>query len=109
MGISKQRIGFVLGPLCFAYILFFFRPEGLNETANAILASTVWIAIWWITEVIDIAVTALLPIILFPLSGGLGLSETTASYGHKYIFLFIGDRKSTRLNSIHVKISYAVF
>ena len=27
---------------------------------------------------------------LFPLSGGLGLNETTASYGHKYIFLFIG-------------------
>src|SRR5690606_27678425 len=90
MGISKQRIGFVLGPLCFFYILFFFRPEGLNETANAILASTVWIAIWWITEVIDIAATALLPIVLFPLTGGLSLNETTASYGHKYIFLFIG-------------------
>ena len=32
----------------------------------------------------------MLPIILFPLSGGLSLQETTASYGHKYIFLFIG-------------------
>ena len=32
----------------------------------------------------------MLPIILFPLSGGLSLKETTASYGHKYIFLFIG-------------------
>ncbi|MDP5091754.1 MAG: DASS family sodium-coupled anion symporter, partial [Polaribacter sp.] len=30
------------------------------------------------------------PIILFPLSGGLGLNETTASYGHKYVFLYIG-------------------
>jgi sodium-dependent dicarboxylate transporter 2/3/5 len=54
------------------------------------LASAIWIAVWWITEALPIAVTALLPIILFPLSGGLGLSETTASYGHKYVFLYIG-------------------
>tara|TARA_R110002073_G_scaffold40547_5_gene114954 strand:- start:55367 stop:56809 length:1443 start_codon:yes stop_codon:yes gene_type:complete len=90
MRISKKQIGFVLGPLCFSYILFFFHPEGLNDTANAILASAVWVAIWWITEVLNIAVTALLPIVLFPLTGGLSLSETTASYGHKYIYLFIG-------------------
>lgn len=30
-------------------------------------------------------VTALLPIILFPLTGGLELSETTASFAHKYV------------------------
>ena len=47
-------------------------------------------AIWWITEAIPISVTALLPIILFPLSGGLELSETTASFGHKYVFLYLG-------------------
>ncbi|GAA0873276.1 SLC13 family permease [Gangjinia marincola] len=71
-------------------IRLFFYPEGLEHSANAILASTAWIAVWWITEAVQIAVTALLPIILFPLTGGLSLSETTASYGHKYIFLFIG-------------------
>ena len=47
-------------------------------------------AIWWITEAIPISVTALLPIILFPLTGGLELSETTASFGHKYVFLYLG-------------------
>jgi len=62
----------------------------MSPQANAVLASTLWIAIWWITEAIPIAVTALLPIILFPLTGGLGLSETTASFGHKYIFLYTG-------------------
>lgn len=90
MRISKRLIGLILGPLCFSCILLFFHPEGLNDTANAVLASVVWVAIWWITEVLHISVTALLPIILFPVSGGLGLNETTASYGHKYIFLFIG-------------------
>ena len=90
MRISKRLIGLILGPLSFLYILLFFHPEGLSKPANAVLASTIWIAIWWISEVIPIAVTALLPIILFPLTGGLNINETTASYGHKYIFLFIG-------------------
>ena len=90
MKLTKQKIGLFLGPIVFIVIILFFHPEGLNKEANAILASAIWIAIWWITEALDIAVTALLPIVLFPLSGGLTLTETTASYGHKYIFLFIG-------------------
>jgi sodium-dependent dicarboxylate transporter 2/3/5 len=90
MNINSKNIGLISGPLAFILILFYFNPDGLNPRANAILASTVWIAIWWITEAIPIAVTALLPIILFPLTGGLELSETTASFGHKYVFLYIG-------------------
>ena len=90
MNSPKQKLGLFLGPLLFILIKFFFHPEGLDDTANAILASTAWVAVWWITEAVAIPATALLPIILFPLSGGLSLSETTASYGHKYIFLFLG-------------------
>jgi sodium-dependent dicarboxylate transporter 2/3/5 len=90
MRLTKGKIGLVLGPLIFVVTLVFFQPEGLPDEANSILASALWIAIWWITEAVPIPVTALLPIVLFPLTGGLGLNETTASYGHKYIFLFIG-------------------
>lgn len=90
MTISKQKIGLLLGPVAFTLITLLFHPKGLNDAANAVLASAVWIAIWWITEALPIAVTALLPIVLFPLAGGMGLSETTASYGHKYVFLYIG-------------------
>lgn len=90
MTLSKRKIGLFLGPLMFIIIILFFHPEGLSKPANAVLASAVWVAVWWITEALHIAITALLPIILFPLSGGLALKATTASYGHKYIFLFIG-------------------
>lgn len=90
MKLTKQNIGLFLGPIMFIIILIFFHPEGLNKPANAVLASATWVAIWWITEALHIAITALLPIILFPLSGGLELKATTASYGHKYIFLFFG-------------------
>jgi sodium-dependent dicarboxylate transporter 2/3/5 len=85
-----KRLALVLGPLFFVLILSFFHPEGLSKAANAVLASTAWIATWWVFEVVPIAVTAMLPIILFPLTGAMPLSTTTAAFGHKYVFLYIG-------------------
>ncbi|MEQ8713040.1 MAG: SLC13 family permease, partial [Cyclobacteriaceae bacterium] len=86
----SKLIGLISGPAAFTLILLFFRPEGMPPAANAVLATTVWIGIWWVTEVIPIAATALLPIILFPLTGGLPVQATTASYGHRYVFLYMG-------------------
>ena len=90
MKINSKYVGLISGPLSFIVIFLYFHPEGLNLRANAILASTVWIAIWWISEAIPISVTALLPIILFPITSGLELSNTTASFGHQYVFLYLG-------------------
>src|SRR5690625_4051529 len=92
---TAQLFGLILGPLLFLLILLFFTPEGLSYEGRAVLAGTTWIAIWWMTEALPIPVTSLLPIILFPLTNALSISET--------------DRKSTRLNSSHVAISYAGF
>jgi sodium-dependent dicarboxylate transporter 2/3/5 len=87
---NRKAYAILAGPLAFILIILFFHPEGLSKEANAVLASTVWIAIWWITEAISIFATSLLPIVLFPLFGGLDLARTTASYGHHYIFLYMG-------------------
>lgn len=86
----SKLVGLIAGPAAFLLILLFFRPDGMPAAANAVLATTVWIGIWWITEVIPIAATALLPIILFPLTEGLTVKATTAAYGHRYIFLYMG-------------------
>ncbi|MEO9662638.1 MAG: DASS family sodium-coupled anion symporter [Maribacter dokdonensis] len=87
---TTKKIGLILGPLLFALIHFFFEGDDLSNEGRDILAATVWVGIWWVLEVLPIAVTALLPIILFPLLGTISLGETTASYGHKYVFLFMG-------------------
>jgi sodium-dependent dicarboxylate transporter 2/3/5 len=87
---TKEQIGLILGPLNFILLYFFFKPAELSTEGVAVLAVTTWVAIWWITEAVQVEVTALLPIVLFPLSGGLSLAETCAAYGHKFIFLFIG-------------------
>jgi len=86
----KKVFPLVLGPLLFVLLQLIGRPDSLNREAFDVLTVTVWIATWWVTEAIPIAVTALLPIILFPLTGALTLEETTVSYGHRYIFLYLG-------------------
>jgi sodium-dependent dicarboxylate transporter 2/3/5 len=90
MKLNAKQIGIFLGPILFIFILQFMRPETLSEEGVSVLAATAWIATWWITECVPIAVTSLLPIILFPLTGAIDISATTESYGHKYVFLYIG-------------------
>lgn len=86
----SNKLAFLSGPLLFILILLFFQPSDMSDRANAVLACTAWVAIWWIFEVLPISVTALLPLILFPLSGALDITATASSYGHKYIFLYLG-------------------
>ncbi len=85
-----KQVGLIFGPLLFTITLLFFKPEGLSPEGVAVLATTLWVAVWWIFEVVPIAVTAMLPIILFPITGAMALSTTTAAFGHKYVFLYIG-------------------
>ena len=89
MNLQRALIG-LTGPLVFITIYFLFRPAELSREGVAVLGIAAWMAIWWITEYTDIAITALLPIILFPMTNAVPVSETTAAYGHKYIFLYMG-------------------
>jgi len=50
----------------------------------------VLMAIWWATEAVPIAVTALLPIVIFPLLGIATIQDTTSPYANKVIYLFLG-------------------
>lgn len=86
----QKSIFLVSGPLLFIILQSFDPPIGMPERAYDLLSITLWMALWWVTEAVPIAVTALLPIILFPMTGAVDIQTTTASYGHKYIFLYIG-------------------
>ena len=86
----RQKVGFVLGPLLFALIFLSPTPEGLTAAGQATAAGTAWIAAWWMSEAVPIPAASLLPIVLFPLTGALPVAETTPSYAHPLIFLFMG-------------------
>ena len=87
---TKKSLYKILGPLVFVSTFFLSTPDEMSENGFRLLGVILWMAIWWISEVIPIAVTALLPIILFPSLNILNIQETGSNYGHKYIFLFIG-------------------
>ncbi|WP_163527328.1 SLC13 family permease [Halobacillus ihumii] len=87
---TAQLVGLILGPSLFLITLLFLNPPGLNPEAQAVLASTLWIATWWITEAIPIPVTSVLPIILLPITGAMDGDSVVSAYGNDIIFLFLG-------------------
>jgi len=57
---------------------------------NAMAGIAALMAVWWMTEAIPMAATALVPLALFPLFGIMPGNEIAAAYGHRLIFLFLG-------------------
>ena len=78
------------GPVLFLVVYLAPLPETISPTGQAVLASGVLMAAWWITETIPLGATALMPIVLFPL---LGIQSTLAllpSYAHWFVYLVLG-------------------
>jgi sodium-dependent dicarboxylate transporter 2/3/5 len=88
MHLSK-KLGLFLGPILFLIILFL--PFDLvSEQGDMVIAVAVWMVIWWITEAVSISVTALLPLLLFPLMKIMPITDVGANYGSSIVFLFFG-------------------
>lgn len=83
-------IGLVLGPVLFCLIFFTVVPGLLSEKSIIVLALGAWMVTWWATEAMPIPVSALLPMVVFPLMGVSTVKEASAPYGDPVIFLFMG-------------------
>ena len=88
MELSK-KLGLLLGPIAFL-VLINLPVELVSEQGDSVIAVAVWMLIWWITEAVSISVTALLPLLLFPLLKILPIAEVGANYGSPIVFLFFG-------------------
>ena len=88
MNLSK-KIGLFLGPILF-FTIQNLPTVLVSEKADAVIAVALWMVIWWITETVNIAVTALLPLLLFPLIDVMPIAEVGNNYGSPIIFLFFG-------------------
>lgn len=82
--------GLIAGPLGGVLLLFLTPPADMPEAAWRMLAITVWMVIWWLSEALPIPATALLPLVLMPLLGVESMPETAARYASPLIFLFLG-------------------
>ena len=87
---NKQVAVLVGGGIIFFALLAMPNFEGLTSSAQRMLAVTALMAIWWIGEGTSLAVTALLPLVLFPLLGILPSKLVAPNYANHLIFLFLG-------------------
>ncbi len=95
---KAQKIGLWLGPVAGLSVALALPsqygsmtdPVLLGQASAATACLAVWMAIWWLTEAIEIYATALLPLVVLPLFGGLAIRDVAAPYAHEIIFLFLG-------------------
>ena len=81
---------FLLAPILFLYILFFVNLDENNPAVTATLAVAVLMALWWVTEIVPLAITSLLPVVLFPVLGVMNGKDVSSTYFNLVIFLFLG-------------------
>ncbi len=85
----SSKIGLFTGPLAFL-IVYLLPVELISTTGDVVIAIALWMIVWWITEAVSISVTALLPLLLFPLLKVMPIAEVGANYGSPIVFLFFG-------------------
>src|SRR5438876_8260872 len=90
------RIGVIAGPVL-ALTVYWLLPQGdggLSHAARACGGVATLMAVWWMTEALPLEATALLPLILLPLTGvyeGAGaFKRAAAPFADPAIFLFLG-------------------
>ncbi|MEX0876894.1 MAG: SLC13 family permease [Phycisphaerales bacterium] len=84
-------LGLLAGPLiAVAVYVLLGNFQDLGEDGRRLAAVGTLMAVWWVSEAIPLAATALVPIVLFPALQIVGITDTGARYGHPLIFLFMG-------------------
>jgi sodium-dependent dicarboxylate transporter 2/3/5 len=84
------NVGRFLGPIAFFLIYYLVDTPGLAPEGKLMLGLTLWMAIWWITDAVPIAGTALLPLMVLPLSGVLNLKQVSNNYMDPTVLLYMG-------------------
>ncbi len=109
---KPNLVGLAIGIAGFALMFVFFSPAGLDRPAQVAAAVGVLMAIWWATEAIPLPVTALLPIIVFPLADVATLADSAAPYADPVIFLFLGGflvALAVERSQLHRRMALIIF
>ena len=84
-----KQLGLIIGP--FLFLLSFLISEPIiSPVGDQVIAVAIWMISWWVSEAVSISVTALLPLLLFPILKIMPLDEVGGYYGSPIIFLFFG-------------------
>ena len=84
-----RRAGLFGAPLAAALWLAL-GGSGMAHDAHVVLGLAIWMALWWMTEAVPLAATALLPLVVLPLFTSIGFGAASAPYANSIVFLFMG-------------------
>jgi len=105
-----RRIAFTAGPAA-ALVIGLGMDAPAHPHAPAMLGVAAWMAIWWIAECVPIALTATLPLILFPLAGIASGKAVAPHYVNSIIFLFLGGfliAQALERTGLHKRLALAL-
>jgi solute carrier family 13 (sodium-dependent dicarboxylate transporter), member 2/3/5 len=85
-----KLIKILSGPAIALLIMAFADLQPGSPEVTRMAAITAWVAVWWLTEAVHLAVTALLPFVFIPLLGIADPKDIAFQYMDQIIFLFIG-------------------
>ncbi len=86
----NQWLKIILGPALGIATWAMFEAVQPEPMVSAMGLVTIWMAMWWITEAVPLAVTSFLPVFLFPLLGIMGAKAVAPLYMNDVLMLFIG-------------------
>ena len=108
---TARQIGLILGPFVFAITALTAPPAGMSIEAWLVAGLVIWMASWWMTEAVPLAVTALLPFVVLPLSGVMTAKATASSYYAPILFLLLGGAfiaLAIERTGLHRRLSLAI-
>jgi sodium-dependent dicarboxylate transporter 2/3/5 len=106
---SPATIGLVAGIAAFGATLVVEPPAGLPTAGWRTLGLALMMAIWWSTEPVPIAVTALLPLIALPILGVADMGAAAAPYANPLVYLFLGGfllAAAAKQWGLHVRMAH---
>ena len=87
---TSKYLLILLGPLVATSIWLITDLDHLNPNVTLMAGIAVWMSLWWFTEAVHLAVTALIPFLFIPLLGIADTKSVAQQYTDSVIFLFIG-------------------
>lgn len=85
-----NRFGILFGLIVYLLFNFFVDFGEQFYSAKIVAATALLMSIYWISEIIPLSVTSLIPLIIFPITGVVSSKDISQSYINSTIFLFMG-------------------
>ncbi len=102
-------LGVIIGPIAFFIIMFILTNIDFNSRVT--VALIVWMVCYWLTNAIPLYATALIPLIVLPITGVIPLADLAINYADRVIFLLMGSliiAKAIEITNLHKRFALRI-